>query len=117
MGAEFIGTFIKMPSVSKEDAFDALSKMSDKQLDELFIQVNGYEPDPEDDPSRVFFKEVLALFYNETVVRRDVGEWLIDGQAYLVTGGMTWGDDPTDSYAVIEAVAALNITNTPEDSR
>lgn len=37
--------------------------------------------------------------------RRDVGEISVRGVSYYVTGGMTWGDSPTDAF---DSVAALS---------
>jgi hypothetical protein len=122
MGADFIGTFIKAPTVSKEEAFIALAAMSNRHLDELFTDVSGHDADPENpeaEEGREFFTDMLRSFYDEIVNynNREVGVWLIGDQPYLVTGGMSWGDEPTEAYKVIEAMNALNITNGSEDTQ
>lgn len=47
--------------------------------------------------------------------RRDIG-WLSTGddrEPWMVTGGMTWGDDPTDSYAVIAFACSVGVFDEP----
>jgi hypothetical protein len=114
MGADFIGTFIKVPTVPQDDALAALAAINDDTLDELFADVRGYSPgeDDEDESSRVFFADMLIELYVNILNgdRKDVAEWTIGGEQYLVTGGMTWGDTPTESYDVIEAVRLLGVT-------
>lgn len=47
--------------------------------------------------------------------RRDIG-WLSTGddrEPWIVTGGMTWGDDPTDSYAVIAFACETGVFDEP----
>lgn len=114
MSADFIGTAIKVPTVQKDDALAALAAIDDDTLDEMFETVRGHSPgeNDEDESSRVFFADMLVEFYDMIVngCRRDFGQWLIGEEQYLVTGGMTWGDTPTEAYDVIEAVRALGVT-------
>lgn len=122
MGAEFIGTFIKTPTVSKEEAFTALAAMGNQYLDELFTDVSGHDADPENPEAqegREFFTDMINSFYEDIVHGKgyEVGEWLIGGQRYFVTGGMSWGDEPTEAFAIIEAMNFLNITNGSEDTQ
>lgn len=47
--------------------------------------------------------------------RRDLG-WLSTGddrEPWIVTGGMTWGDDPTDSYAVVAFACEAGVFDEP----
>jgi len=50
-------------------------------------------------------KETLIDYieeYKEFACRRDVGWLSLNGAKYLLTGGMSWGDDPTDSFKDFE---------------
>jgi hypothetical protein len=41
----------------------------------------------------------------------------IDGKDYVVSGGFSWGDDPTDAYGPLNAISELGVTElefTPE---
>jgi hypothetical protein len=44
---------------------------------------------------------------------RDLTTLLLDGVKWLVTGGMTWGDDPTDAYQYVRLLDASGITDEP----
>ena len=44
---------------------------------------------------------------------RDTATMHIDGKYYFITGGMSWGDEPTDSYGTINLIDALGITEVP----
>lgn len=64
----------------------------------------------------VFPKDVLTFLTNcvETVYeedRRDSGRYkLADGRVLAITGGMSWGDYPTDSYQAFRVCEDLGIT-------
>lgn len=104
MGADFIGTLIEVPELTYTEALARLAGMSDADLDELL-----WDTPHDDEHGRVFFTEQLRQFYEKMLPGhdREVGMWQIDGKRYIVTGGMSWGDPPTDAYDVIEAVATL----------
>ena len=46
-------------------------------------------------------------------LRRDMLEIKPEEQWWTVTGGMSSGDDPTDAYCAVEAIAASGITVEP----
>jgi len=41
--------------------------------------------------------------------RRDVDELLLDGTWWWVTGGMSWGDDPTDAWGGFTMLLAMGV--------
>jgi hypothetical protein len=50
-------------------------------------------------------KEHLVYYideYPEFSYRRDVGWLILNGAKYMLTGGMSWGDEPTDSFRDFE---------------
>lgn len=61
-------------------------------------------------------KDVMTFLFNcvETVYeenRRDAGRYkLADGRVLAITGGMSWGDYPTDSYQAFRVCEDLGIT-------
>ena len=43
--------------------------------------------------------------------RRDIAISRIDGVLYAISGGLSWGDIPTEAFTVLEAIAATGITD------
>lgn len=50
------------------------------------------------------------LFYSEGYLR-DVTELNIKGSWFLFSGGMSWGDEPTESFSYINAINMCGITD------
>lgn len=44
---------------------------------------------------------------------RDTATLSLEGGYYFITGGMSWGDEPTDSFGIINLIDALGITEVP----
>jgi len=55
----------------------------------------------------------VADFLTSGWESRDTATMQLDGNYYYITGGMSWGDEPTDSYPVINLIDALGITEVP----
>ena len=73
-----------------------------------------YSEDDEDVKSIVADKATeVADFLTSGWESRDTATMQLDGNYYYITGGMSWGDEPTDSYPVINLIDALGITNEP----
>ena len=47
---------------------------------------------------------------------RDTEVREINGTDWLITGGMSWGDDPTDAYEPVSIVSVLQLTYDEESS-
>lgn len=67
-----------------------------------------------DDPEHVYPQPQLQAWAAELVrgifgPRRDTTTITIAGRDYLITGGMTWGDEPTDSFRGIEFLDDLDV--------
>lgn len=45
--------------------------------------------------------------------RRDVTDLVLDGTVWLVSGGMSWGDDPSEAFRPLRAMAMAGITEEP----
>ncbi|MBN9605007.1 MAG: hypothetical protein J0G30_00135 [Actinomycetales bacterium] len=106
------------------DQFD-LAAWADLDLEELALNLGIREwqdpddPQPEQYPAAArdqLVQDVRAALHAalEAVVgyRRDVAEMQFGGRYYWITGGMSWGDTPTEAY---EAIAALNWIGLFED--
>jgi hypothetical protein len=58
--------------------------------------------------------EAISAFFSTDQWPRDVTRLRVsDTQLLFVSGGMTGGDDPTESYAAVMAIAISGITDTP----
>lgn len=102
------------------DAHD-LAAWSDDDLDNLALNlgVRTWDPypqsEPESEPERLdtphqqLITDLRAALHQALTellgYRRDVTSMDFGGRCYWLTGGMSWGDTPTDSY---EWIAALN---------
>jgi len=110
MGADLVLSHIEIRE-TKEEALERLSKMvfTQESLD-LFSNAGYFfweevEFSPEvADQMRERVKESINLVYGlqeGTYYSRDVAGFSLDGgeRHFLVTGGQTWGDDPSNEYA------------------
>ena len=51
--------------------------------------------------------EDLSWVYDET---RQTGSLRIEGKDYVISGGMSWGDYPTDACRPLDAISELGVT-------
>jgi hypothetical protein len=112
MGAEFIGTFIERPTRTKDEALAALATLNDSLIQHRYDEAFREEA-PAPALARQALRDIVIEFY-DTIVngeRRDVDVWIVQDQPILVTGGMTWGDDPTEAYQIIETMRSLAVTS------
>jgi hypothetical protein len=69
----------------------------------------NYGEDIEDDDTDYVARAIedLAWVYED---RRATQIIRIDGKDYVVSGGMSWGDAPTDAYDPLNAIDILGVT-------
>lgn len=110
MGADFMLAAVEI-SVSKEIALQRLYELTPDEIRE------AVEPlcNPDDSEDQIFnrAKDAIEEVYNmfENGGSREGGILKIgDDTKYLVTGGMSWGDYPTDSFLPICVVDILRVT-------
>lgn len=107
MGAEFIGTFIAMPTITKDDALARVAAMSD--IDCIAAYEHRHDESIDPATARAEHIDTVTTFFDSIINEsREVDFWLIGGIDYVVTGGMSWGDTPTEAFDVIEQMHALN---------
>lgn len=119
MGADFIGGFCPIRK-TREEALIALSVLDNEALLEAveysYFPSAWDETEDMDDKQFVEFvrdlaeKAVNEVFDALEYEARDCGVWTIEGTNYIVTGGMSWGDTPTDMCAPIWCVDNLGVT-------
>ena len=113
MGADLILTYFCVPAKSdmnmlrgKIHKYLATRKMSEKDMYELMER--GYYEDFDfgEEDTRLLFREIVNDLFN-AIEERDV-TWIdLKGKTMWITGGMSWGDTPTESYSVFEKFNSL----------
>lgn len=115
MGADFLGAVCPM-EISRAEAKERLRKYKeDILLDHLS---DFFAKEFEDDEDGTPYEQALRWVdqcIDETydyVERgsRETDVFHYKGVTFLMTGGMSWGDDPTDAFAPISTVMSLELT-------
>ena len=95
------------PEAGKQRIIDAVSSLGEEALDELLWDAlesiaDSYVMDEEEDEvppeeaKRIILRVVEEGF--NRIPFRDVAHLTIGDREVYLTGGLTWGDSPTDSY-------------------
>lgn len=143
MGSDFMFAFARAPhtELGSIDAMlsaelqarigkmRAYKHVSGLTLDELSVETDAvaFEADPEifDDGVDTASEEYLDALrpqYLEQLLkdvdlflddRRDISGFTLHEEVYYITGGMSWGDDPTDAYFPIQRVDIAGIFDEP----
>jgi hypothetical protein len=97
--------------VSKEVAEARLKSLTNGQIYEA---INYGDMDFYDDT--INYKEHavewLSWVYGES---RQTTYFVIDNVTYICSGGLSWGDHPTDAYYPLECVSLLALSDTQEN--
>ncbi len=110
MGADFIGMFIDITDYPTMDEWKAemlhrIDTRTSEQLQEASMAMTGGEA-TDDEVLTELRKAVEFLAHPH---RRDVTIWLLGGRKCLVTGGLSWGDSPTDAFDLMEWIISAGI--------
>lgn len=62
--------------------------------------------------ARVLLWESIEACYNY-MNREDIGWEIVDGKTYILTGGLTWGDDPTESFVHVSMLSDFQYHTNP----
>lgn len=87
-------------------------------VDERSIMADGWDALEATESMRVRVRASLNDFHAapRDGYPRDTTRLTIDGRPYLASGGLSWGDIPTDSYEVILLTDELALWETPIDA-
>lgn len=108
MGADFLMAVAEITKPA-EHWYDLLGEMDDGAMD-AYVKESGHifwEEDYDDelatDAERAKFYQFVADQINDAITtcygESREGAWFSDGEKkWVVTGGMSWGDDPTDIF-------------------
>ena len=108
MGADFLLYWAPL-DLTFDEAVARLELTPPEQLIETW-QDHYLDPQPDDaDEMRDRAKVALELIYGK-LPSRELAHIAFDDRVYVFTGGMSWGDTPTDAAADVEIVNALELT-------
>lgn len=111
MGADF--TYALCPrEVDKDTALRRILEMTDNQIRQVMIDLgDDYDFDDTDLKDVQLYRDTLVMDL-ECVYGgyRDTATLVLDGKFYVLTGGMSWGEEPTDSYRSIWRIDAAQVT-------
>lgn len=110
MGADFIGAFVPMEIKSATEAKAKLKKYSEDYLLSHLMDHHAWDFEEYEEALEWVEEKVDEVYdyYNNS--NRETTVFTYDGTDFLVTGGMSWGDDPTDAYEALCVVASLELT-------
>lgn len=123
MGADFIGAMCPM-EIKREDSKERLRRYKEAYL--LDVLSDYFCQEYEDDDSGSAYEQAISwvdLCIDNTYDYMEHGSrettvFNYKDISFLVTGGPSWGDDPTDAYQYMSVVQALELTvATPEAAR
>ena len=107
MGADMVVACVELKE-TKEEALERLAKLViNEETQDLFINEAYYFEYEEEDYTpelaekmRKRIEEAVEVVYSD---RRDITGINIDGnRIFVITGGMSWGDEPTDAMRDFE---------------
>lgn len=96
MGADLLIILIPYPDITEERS-DKITEIIDGLTEEDFWDVYDDEENWLDNEKKCL-KGIIKDFDNFEC-RRDTAIYYIDRKKYLITGGESWGDDPTVVYS------------------
>lgn len=115
MGADLIWVSVPL-EVTKEQAQENVKMMCKNVPDDVLDMMDSLCVVTDVDIEEIsevekFLSELVDTVYSEDFqTRRDVGWEAYNGIRYLVTGGMSYGDSPTDAYDILSPVLEFDLT-------
>ena len=84
-------------------------------IENYVVDFLGYQQEEETDATPLdYAAEQVALFIDDWKLSRELGSGTFGSdRLWIVTGGMTWGDNPTDAFSVVSFIEATGIFEEP----
>lgn len=116
MGADLAVAMIPLCKTQVE----ALAKLHTIDKKDLVMAVDHLLPGDSEDGDvdeaiRIVTECLDAVYSYVEYGSRDTALCRWGSRTFLVTGGMTWGDDPTDAYQPVSIVESLELTWDEDD--
>ena len=126
MGADFIYGICQIPAyedgtkvardilgqVMKQRFLNCFTEEKESLLDDLGIYIED-KNDSEIEELIENYAEEVKYFYTSGLDHRDVGILYLENKYYALSGGMSWGDEPTDSFRIMTIIDSLGIDGKP----
>ena len=111
MSADFVFAVVEIDR-TQDDWQSFVTGMDDDTLRQFITATNDdlywdeYFEDPVDMERQVRERlcEAIGICYGGS---NEIGYWRDNGREFVVTGGMSWGDDPTDAMADVYMLGVL----------
>ena len=116
MGADFLLAGVR--AESPEKARERLAKLSDNQVMDACEAVLGWDVGEESQNPADECRQRIEYAIDAILVGyepRDTGTLVIHRQEYIVTGGLSWGDSPTDSFEDVMLLDYSGVCEPMED--
>jgi len=123
MGADFTYAIIKVPSDANNVPLPFNDDTATKVIERFNKAWSNHAGNLEDYGIYLRLNETnedALAHYQEGIRRvfnggynREIGHLHLGGISYLITGGMSWGDDPTDSFNILFVLEELDVTTAP----
>ncbi len=116
MGADLILAVCEM-QLTKTEARKKAKQMVKDNLAEVIALLDNWGVGPWLETGSIYTKKEVAAYLDEQIEitynymnRRDCQPLYLNGKTFAVTGGMSWGDTPTDAYDALSVCSALSLT-------
>ncbi len=121
MSADFLFAACRWPRVIRDGDTVIPQRLRPEELVSLWSRVNGLGHEVlrgiaqccGEDGSEASARTLLIRALDEVIAdpeRRDIDLAEFCGHVWVVTGGLSWGDFPTDAYPLVSALAMAGIT-------
>ena len=126
MGADFCWAAVKAPIDQHGELLTTTEKggvitqiverlHSIESINDYINDSLGYELEDDADTTPFdYVVEQVALFIDNWQTSREVGWGTFESdRLWLITGGMTWGDPPSEHFSIMSFIGATNIFEEP----
>ncbi len=113
MGADFCWAMTPM-ELTKEQAIDKAHSLGEDFLLDNLSGYFGIEPDSYEEAVEKLVSAITDVYDIYANEHRQCGIQTIDGVDYLLTGGLSWGDDPTDFLESVSIVSTFALSTNKE---
>lgn len=98
-------------AVIRQEVQARIAALSDEQIDAAVADCTGGDVD---DLGVTDIREyLLKCFDDVSLGGRDVSVMQVEGRKFYFTGGMSWGDDPTDSFQQVGLLYYTDLLDAP----
>ena len=100
MGADMVVTFARVPEVVDVDLLKERAGSISESDRAWILESFGFDQG-EEDPVDLLKSAIDEVFVSPS---RELADIYLDGKRYLFTGGLSWGDYPTDIFRSLSLI-------------